>query len=362
MLFSPSLSLYFGKWFAKNAVLVFVAAFCLMLIIDFMELARRGGDLDVPVAIIALISATRLPTLAEQLLPFAVLIGALLTLVALSRRSELVIARASGVSAWQFLLPLLIVAAGFGAFATFAYNPLATQLKQTSDRLLAERFGGTAASLQPDQEIWFRQADEAGSTIIRALSSGDEGTTLFQMSAFSFDEDGAFMRRVDTPRAELRNGAWHMATATLVDDDGAQRTENDYSVPTTLSPAEVSGRFTPANHLPIWQLSRFAEKAQLAGLSSHHYKFQFQALLARPLLLMAMVLVAATVSLRFSRQGGTTQLVIAGLSAGFIVFVINEIAGDLGAAGLVPAVLAAWAPPLAAGLFGVTVLLHLEDG
>ncbi|MEZ5786435.1 MAG: LptF/LptG family permease [Xanthobacteraceae bacterium] len=50
--------------------------------------------------------------------PFAVLVGAMISCVNLSRRLELVIARAAGVSAWQFITPALLVAFFFGAVAT----------------------------------------------------------------------------------------------------------------------------------------------------------------------------------------------------------------------------------------------------
>ncbi|MBV6658865.1 MAG: LPS export ABC transporter permease LptG [Devosiaceae bacterium] len=362
-----SLSRYMAGAFLRNAVLIFVAAYALMLMVDVMELTRRGGDLDVPFEIVVAISALRLPTLAEQLLPFAVLIAALMTLVSLSRRSELVVARASGISAWQFLLPLLVAATALGVVATLLYNPLAAGAKQRSDALLAERFGGEAAIVDPEGEIWFRQAMDSGpaagtSAIIRAASALEGGRRLNNVTALTFDATDTFVERVDAPSAVLSNGAWRMQNVTVTDPEGVARQVAEFSLPTPLTADDVVGRFTPPNHMPIWALPQLESQARLAGLASDRYSFQFQALLARPMLLMAMVLVAATVSLRFSRHGGTTPLVVAGLSAGFIVFIVNEIAGDLGSAGLVAPALAAWVPPVAAALVGVTALLHLEDG
>ncbi len=362
MRLSPSLNRYLAIVFARHVGFVFIGAFALMLMIDVMELSRRGSDLEVPFSIIVAISAMRLPSLAEQLVPFAVLIGALMTLVTLSRRSELIVARASGLSAWQFLIPLVVVAAMAGVLATLLYNPLSASLKVRSDAIMAERFGGSTANIDPGREVWFRQSTGNIMTLVRAASATNEGRTLHQVSAMLFDENGDFNQRVDADRAVLRDGAWHMENATMTDTHGETRDIDVFTLTTPLTADDVVGRFTPANAVPIWSLPGLANKAQEAGIAADRYRFQFQALLARPMLLMAMVLVAATVSLRFSRHGGTTKLVVAGLSAGFIVFVVNEIAGDLGGAGLVSPVLAAWVPPVAAGLFGITALLHLEDG
>lgn len=362
MRLSASINRYMAKTFARHVVFVFLAAFGLMLMIDIMELARRGGDLDVPFTAVLAISSMRMPSLAEQLVPFAVLIGALMTLVALSRRSELIIARASGLSAWQFLVPLIAVAAVIGLGASLAYNPLSAFLKERSDAILAERFAGSTSDVDPEREIWFRQSLGDVMTLVRAASATNSGQTLNQVSAILFDETGRFVQRVDANHAQLIDGHWQMVPAAITDAEGETSDVDAFSLATPLTPDDVLGRFTPANTVPIWSLPGLAKKAQQAGLASDRYSFQFQALLARPMLLMAMVLVAATVSLRFSRQGGTTKLVVAGLSAGFVVFVLNEIAGDLGGAGLVNPMLAAWVPPVSAGLFGITALLYLEDG
>ena len=47
------------------------------------------------------------------------------TLVSLNRKYELVIARAAGISAWQFLLPVCVGALLFGALSVGLLNPLA---------------------------------------------------------------------------------------------------------------------------------------------------------------------------------------------------------------------------------------------
>ncbi|MEM1283818.1 MAG: LPS export ABC transporter permease LptG [Pseudomonadota bacterium] len=362
MRLSSALNRYLAIAFVRNVGLVFLAAFALLLLIDVMELARRAGDAGIPMTIILLISSMRLPALSEQLVPFAVLIGAIMTLVAMSRRSELIIARASGLSAWQFLVPLLLAAALIGMGASVLYNPVSATLKERSDVMLTERFGGTAANIDPEREVWFRQSTGALSTLVRAASATQDGQTLHQVTAMLFDANGDFVQRVDAEQAVLRDGVWRMDGVSITDSQGETSFADVFELATPLTPDDVLGRFTPATAVPIWNLPSLANKAQQAGIAADRYRFQFQALLARPMLLMAMVLVAATVSLRFSRHGGTTRLVVAGLSAGFIVFVINEISGDLGGAGLVSPILAAWVPPVAAGLFGITALLHLEDG
>jgi lipopolysaccharide export system permease protein len=71
---------------------------------------------------------------------------------------------------------------------------------------------------------------------------------------------------------------------------------------------------------------------------------------------------AATVSFRRSRSGGTWGLLLTGATMGFLLYAFGEIAGDLGANGIVDPVLAGWLPPIVALAVGTTALLFLEDG
>ena len=59
----------------------------------------------------------------------------------LSRRLELVVSRAAGMSAWQFTAPAIVVALAVGVLATTVYNPIAAILQEKAKRLEAEISG-----------------------------------------------------------------------------------------------------------------------------------------------------------------------------------------------------------------------------
>jgi lipopolysaccharide export system permease protein len=88
----------------------------------------------------------------------------------------------------------------------------------------------------------------------------------------------------------------------------------------------------------------------------------FNVLLARPFLLCAMVLVAATFSLRMQRRGGATLMIVGGVVAGFLLYFLSDIIFALGLSAKVPVTLAAWTPTGVSLIFGTSMLLHLEDG
>jgi len=137
-----TLSRYFGLRFVGAVAIVFLGLFVLVALLDYMELMRRAGDIPhVSTLLVAKTSFYRVPQVIERILPFCVLIAAMASYLNLSRRHELVIARAAGMSAWQFISPALIAAFLIGVFGTAVYNPAAALLGEQSKRFEAELFG-----------------------------------------------------------------------------------------------------------------------------------------------------------------------------------------------------------------------------
>ena len=165
-----TLSRYFGMRFLTSVVGSFIGVVALAAMIDYVELMRRGADWPNATAwVLAKISMYRVPQLTERIMPFSVLVGAMSCYLTLSRRLELVVARAAGISAWQFVAPAMIAAFLFGTVATTVYNPVAAMLHERSKRLEAEMLGENMSALQESTSgFWVRQKSADGAAIINA--------------------------------------------------------------------------------------------------------------------------------------------------------------------------------------------------
>ena len=108
-----------------------------------------------------------------------------------------------------------------------------------------------------------------------------------------------------------------------------RRSQDIYRLGTNLTLEQVRESFATPETVPFWQLPSYIEMADRAGLSAAGYRLQYQQLLARPFLLAAMVLLAASVSLRFFRFGGVQKMVLGGISAGFLLFVLSKFTEDM---------------------------------
>jgi lipopolysaccharide export system permease protein len=194
-----TLSRYFGTRFLLATLAALGGVMALVALIDYVELVRRTADIPHATALMVFqTSIFRVPQVTERIMPFCVLIGAMSCYLSLSRRNELVVARAAGVSAWEFIAPAVIVALGIGILATTIYNPISAAMHERSKRLEAEIFGNAQFfGTYGVSGFWMRQKsfqgshfanDEQAAGVNRLVMEGKVDPCLSR--TFSFAETG----------------------------------------------------------------------------------------------------------------------------------------------------------------------------
>ncbi len=358
-----TLSRYFALRFISAAIAVFAGIFLLVVFVDYIELLRRTSSIPSVSAItVAQTSLFRVPQLLERMMPFCILIGAMSCYLSLSRKLELVVARAAGVSAWQFITPALISALVLGALATAFYNPLSASLQERSKQMEAEMFSGGGAGLQDAAGFWINQATAEGQAIINAGNSQAQGMRLTALTIFRFEPNGQFKERIEARDASLEPGRWQLRGVRRYTLDSPPTLQDTVFLATNLTPAQVRNSVSTPETVSFWQLPEYIRSSENSGFATAGYRLQYQKLISRPFLLAAMVMLAAAVSLRFFRFGGVQKMVLSGVGAGFLLYVLSKVTEDLSKADLMHPVAAAWLPVCVGGLVGFLALLYQEDG
>ena len=344
-----------------------------IVLVDVVEQLRTvGGDVELtPLQALGL-SLMKLPMLIEQTLSFAVLTAAIIAYSRLNRRAELSVIRASGVSAWRFLTPAMLIAGCAGLITSLALNPLGASLNKS---FVAERARllnvETPQIVSSDREIWLRQGDESSQTVIHAKRVENNGAVLADVKLLEEQrifENGrptdayAFVRRIDADRAKLLNGFWQLE-GIVENVKGSPPIRREYlSIPTNLDADKLLNEFASPNTIGFWTLPGFIKQTRAAGLDASRYSMRFHALIAAPVLFIAMALIGAIVCLRLARLGGTSRLIATGGGAAVGLFFVTQLASSLGSAGAVTPVVAAWSPALFALFVSLTILAYREDG
>ena len=357
-----TLSRYLSARFLSAIMAVFITIFGLVYLVDFVEMLRRAGDKPgVSAGFIAFLSFLRTPTVSEQVLPFCVLFGAMTAFLNLTRKLELIVARAAGVSVWQFILPPLLIALFIGVASVAFLNPVSALMKQRADQIELELFGGSARH-GTDNTIWLRQNSVDGQSMMRFEPLNSDGTKVRDVTVYVYDLEGNFLEKIVAERGEFKPGYWKFAEASVAAPHEELRKFHTYLLATNLSQDEVMQGSASPESVSFWALPKVRAEAESAGLDDTAYRLQYQLLLARPLLLVAMVLIAAAFSLRFFRFGGIGKMVVSGIAAGFVLYLLTKVVADLGGSGLLSTSVAAWSPAVVGSLLGALALLHQEDG
>jgi lipopolysaccharide export system permease protein len=296
-------------------------------------------------------------------MPFCILIGAMTCYLALSRRLELVVARAAGVSAWQFISPALVCALLLGVLATVAYNPMSANLRELSKKMEAELFGDApGGGVQDASGFWINQVNSEGQAIINAARSEQQGMRLTGLTVFRFGTDFQFMERIEAREASLETGRWLFKSVRRYTLDSPAVDQDTMYLATSLTPAQVRNSFSTPETVSFWQLPSYIKSSESSGFATAGYRLQYHKLIAQPFLLAAMVMLAASVSLRFFRMGGVQKMVLSGVGSGFLLYVLSKVTEDLSKAELMHPIAAAWLPVCVGGLTGFLALLYQEDG
>jgi lipopolysaccharide export system permease protein len=357
-----------------------------IVLVDVVEQMRTvGARTQISVLTAFRLTLLKTPGLLMETLPFAILVGAILSYMQLSRRSEISPIRAAGMSAWRFLAPIGFLAAATGVLMVTVIDPLATYSQQQYQRERRILLNQTATPNTDGDGVWLSQGDLAAGAdtdpnateidsspdaqaIIHARRVIGRGEALEDVTFYYFapgpggPNDRVFTRRIDARQAKLVSGFWQLKGVVENRFGGAVSRTDTLAVPTNLRSDTLLSRFASSQTISFWDLGAFIDENRLAGMDVDAYVLKYHTLLATPVLMVAMALIGAVVCLRLARSGGLTRLMAAGTVSGFVLYFVNRVSAGLSGTGAAPPEAAAWCPPLFALFAVLAILAHNEDG
>jgi lipopolysaccharide export system permease protein len=355
-----------------------------LLLLDLMnrgdEVVQRHGKSALALAKYA---ALRLPDLASFILPFAVLIAALLMLAKLARNNEIMALKASGLSFYRLLLSLVPAALLVGILHFLlndqvvprtarilqqwdaAAQPAAPAGKSAADTSAPTSPSGsvtlTAPSPGPSQSIeWVRDGDSFV-RIEAVLADGKElhGVTIFERKAYA-----VLSERLLAERAMFDGTGWRLINVRKLSlaDGQDRKPERVAEMPwqTSLTPGHLADLTTDPATLSMAEVWRFVSHPDVGSRPVDFYKTWMLRKIALPLVTIMMVLLAAPVAQGLQRHGGLGAGLAVGVGLGFLYFVADGLLLTLGEMGTIPPMIAAWSPTALFAALGVSALLKIE--
>ena len=361
---SATLSAYLARHIAFWLAAVFVIVTGVAFLFDTVEMLRRSaGKTDIGIIPILQMCILKLPFLVQQLLPFCVLLGATLAFWNLARANELVVTRAAGVSVWQILAPPTAIAILVGVVQVSLFNPLASAMLSKFEKMEARYLKRSVSLLSVSSAgLWLRQSDATGQSVIHANRVAQSDMSLRDVIIFLFEGEDRFIGRIDAENAKLRVGYWDIRNAWISSPNKRPYHVATHRLDTDLTLNKILDSFASPETMSFWQLPGFIKILEKAGFTGHRHKLYWHSLLASPILMAAMVLVAAIFALRASGRAGAAWSISGAVLCGFLLYFMSDLVYALGLSASIPALLAAWTPAGVSTLLGLSALIHIEDG
>jgi len=368
-------SIYVGRQFLIWLGVTLAACCFAALLVDFGETLRITSQNDeIGFSSVLGLTFLKFPNLVQEILPFAFLFSTIAYLAHLGRTNELIIARAAGISVWQFLTPILLASLSIGWLVIILWQPFAAFM--TSENKALEKtliYGERNQFTVSDNGLWLREAIEltptndtqhkTGYAILHAdhiLSS--DPLILQNVIRFTFDRDDRLIERIDAKTAHLAAEEWIFKDTWITSFSENITQKDELTRATSVERKQIQENFVPPRAVSLWKFPTFINIAKSAGFQVENYRVYFHSLLARPFLFCAMILIAAAFSLHYNRTGGGGKLVLLTAIVGLGIYFFITFMNTFGNTGLLHPAIAVWTPIIIASLIGTVMLLHQEEG
>lgn len=363
------LHIYFARGFLRSFLAVLASFFVVMTLFEAVELFQSHPGADRNFGGFIVLALLHAPATVYRMLPVITILAALALFLRMARTSELVVVRAAGRSGLGTLGAPIVAMFLMSVTLVMLVNPIiavtAKQFDIETNRL--ESNTGNVLSVGKDG-LWLREGTADGQTVVHSAQANFDGTKLEGVTFFRYSRDGLLRSRIDANSATLGDQEWNLMDGKLWRLEDTENPEArafafvTLTVPSSLTKERIQQGFGEPNRIGFWDMPEFVARMEAAGFSARRHQVFFQMELAKPLLLIAMVMIGAGFTMRHSRFGRTGIMVLAAVICGFGVYLLRNFAQILGENGEIPIFVAAWAPPIAALLLSVSLLLHLEDG
>jgi LPS export ABC transporter permease LptG/LPS export ABC transporter permease LptF len=358
---------YVVREFLGTFTLVLAGFVLLMLVFTFFELV---GDIlrnHIPLSTVGAYLINLTPSMLYQIAPLAVLIGVLVTFGVLNRNSEIIAMKATGISLYRLVIPIVSIA-GILSICLFLFDQYYLPQANRRQEALRSTIKGRPPQtfLHPEQKWMFGQPHPGEPGRIFYYQFFDPDTNEFaNLSVFEFDPTSfSISRRIFAARAfwDATTSSWTFENGWMRDFDGATQTRyRDFRSTGFSEIHEDPGYFKKeslqSQEMNFGQLERYIRDLRQSGFDTMRLRVALWHKLAYPIVAIVMAILAIPFALSMGRRGSLTGIAIA-IAVALAYFVVDNLFGAMGNVNYLPAALAAWSPDVLFGLTGGYLLLR----
>jgi lipopolysaccharide export system permease protein len=362
-----------NNYIAKSFLLKFLqitAGFSLLIFfINLIEAFDKSAENSTPFFVILAMSFLQIPDFLNDVVPSLVLISAILTFFLFSSKSEITIARISGLSLWQIIKPVAFSAFFLGVFWVTIFGSISIKMIQKFNSLEAKYINKEIREVIILRNgIWLKQKNlekNGEEIIIQAKKVYKKNFELGNATVWFFDKNGQFYKKIDAKTMLLEEDFWLLKNATLNDENSLNKKIKILSIPTNLKSdfvmQKIVNNFQNVKLFSVFELPNLIEDLKMAGFNSTKFKVYFNSLLSKPLLFAAMTLIACYFGLNHIRSQNSTLMIFLGIVVGLVFYIISSIMNSLGSSGLISTFASTWIIGIICLSSGILLIYRKEN-
>jgi LPS export ABC transporter permease LptG len=304
------------------------------------------------------------PRFTYYLVPLAVLMGALVTIGALTKSSELIVMRACGISLYRAAAPLVILAAIGSAILLGLEEGVLAYSNRRADAI----DNAIRGRLPTTQDLDRRWVAANNGNIYQYLYFEPGRNRLNNLSIYEFAKDPSQLaRRRYFEHATFSGDRESKGRVTWQGGQGWQRefapkmqfaSWSNHTV-VMEGPGYFASERPDAQHMSYRQLKEHVASLQAGGFNVVPHVVALHRKLAFPFVTLIMALIAVPFAVTTGKHGA-----MFGIGAGLILAILYwtaiSVFGAIGAGGLMAPALAAWAPNIIFGCAALYLLLTVR--
>ncbi|MCK4501849.1 MAG: LPS export ABC transporter permease LptG [Desulfuromonadales bacterium] len=358
-----TLDLFLLKHFTRILSLCIAAFVGIYLLIDFFEKVDDFIEHHAVPTDYLVYFVNNVPFIFIQILPLAIMTTMVLTLGGLGRTNEITAMRACGVSLWRIVQPLMALTLLL-SFLFLLLNEFVIPANTKQLNYLWEiKLKGKRQHQLTHSEIWYRNNNR----IINIAIVDPQKAQLHGLTIFYFDEQQKIKKRQDAKVANFENGNWQAKG--LVERTFDSKTGDLIEVTNLANQTididrqleDFSAQQNLNNELNFQQLAAMATKLEQEGYDATRQQVDMHNRIATPFTCLIMGFLGVPFALQRGRNSNIALGIGLSLGIGVIYFIIQSLVTAFGYANAVPPFIAAWTTNFIFLLFGIWLLLNVNE-
>lgn len=355
------LNRYLVKETIKYFSLVFALVIGLFVAVDYLGTMDEFLQADISLFRAFFFVLLKVPFVAVQLIPVALLLAVLVVFGLMSKHNEIVIVKSSGISVYSLLKPMVVLGAISSMLLVLFSEILVPATMAKANAIKFREIRKEEGAIFKEHDIWHK----GNRTITHIQYYNTSEKTMHGFTRFFFDDRFQLIRRMDAEKGVFTDRQWVLENVMVLSSEG-----NDGEYRSTAHETRISGLgFEPqdlkavmkrSEEMNFLELLTFIEKVEQDGYDATQYKVDLYGKTAFPFVCIIMSLIGVSLTARGKLTKGLPAAISYGISIAFLYWVFYSFCLSLGYGELLPPIVAAWVANLIFLIVGIIALINAE--